>query len=326
MNKRSKLVNKNNLERKRSICVLKQNTKLFITKAFIICLFFNFYSQIKAQELYVNDDAEAKEKAKDIATKKNADIQTDDDYKPFNFGLHLKNMHVWHGFVVQSGPMFATNLEFNSRNSKFTFGFWGGASFSGSDVYNPTTDQNVSANYKEFSIYAVYRFSDRFFTELVTHNNFTGVEERGDELHYWSYDKSTSYNFPDLNFGYNFDKLSLYWGIILFGQSQDVEKDDDGNLVRDENGDLTDSWTQYAEIKYTLFEKNDTKLTGFVGGAWSFNTDNTFYTEGKGNVISVGTTLRKVVNLGNYSFPVETTAMWNPEKEITVLQVDLILF
>jgi len=249
-----------------------------------------------------------------------------DDYKPFKAGLRLKNMHIWHGFVVTSGPMFATNLEYTTRNSKFTFGFWGASSFTSTDVWNPNTEQYVSANYREFSIYAVYRFTDRFFTELVTHNNYTGVEERGDKLEYWSYDKTTSYNFPDLNFGYNFDKFSLYWGVIIFGQSQDVEKDDNGNLVRDENGNLTDSWTQYAEIKGTLYEKNNIKLTGFVGGAWSLHTDNTFYTTGKGNIINVGATLHTVAKLGNYKLPVETTAMWNPEKEITVLQVDLILF
>ena len=247
------------------------------------------------------------------------------EYKPFKAGLHLKNMHTWHGFVVESGPMFAANLEYTTRDTKFTFGFWGGSSFSGNDVWNPTTEQYKSANYREFSIYAVYRFNERFFTELVTHNNFTGVEERGDELKYWTYERHTSYNFPDLNFGYNFDKFSLYWGVILLGQSQDVDKDENG-LVRDGNGSLTDSWTQYAEVKATLYENNETKLTGFVGGAWSFHTDNTFYTEGKGNIINVGATLRIPVKLGNFKLPVETTAMWNPEKQITVLQVDLTLF
>lgn len=242
-------------------------------------------------------------------------VELDEEYQPFKFNAHLKNMHTWHGFVVQSGPMFATNMEYTTRNGDFTFGFWGGSSFASSG--DP---------YKEFSIYAVYRFSDRFFTELVTHNNFTGVEERGETLHYWDYNKETSYNFPDLNFGYNFDKFSIYWGVILFGQSQDVAKDDDGNLVYDSNGDLEDSWTQYAEVKATLYEKHGSKLTGFVGGAWSMHTDNTFYTEGKANLINVGLSLARTVNIVGYKLPVDVTAMWNPEKEITVLQLDLKLF
>ena len=254
--------------------------------------------------------------AQDEKTERSNDEKSEmSDYNPFEFGAHLKNMHTWHGFVVQSGPMFATNLEYTTRNDKFTLGFWGGSSFASSG--DP---------YKEFSIYAVYRFSDRFFTELVTHNNFTGVEERGEELHYWAYDKTTSYNFPDLNFGYNFDKFSLYWGVILFGQSQDVQKDGNGNLVYDASGNLENSWTQYAEVKATLYEKDDVKLKGIIGGAWSLHTENTFYTEGKSNIINVSLALSKDVNIGNYKLPVEVTAMWNPEKQITVLQLDLTLF
>ncbi|WP_299099937.1 hypothetical protein [uncultured Winogradskyella sp.] len=238
-----------------------------------------------------------------------------ENYKPFKFGAHLKNMHTWHGFVVQSGPIFATNLEYNTRNKKFTFGFWGGSSF------------GTSGNsYKEFSIYAVYRFTDKFFTEIVTHNNYTGVEERGEKLHYWAYDKTTSYNFVDVNFGYNFNKFSVYYGIILFGQSQDVAKDSSGALLYDANGNLEDSWTNYAEVKATLYEKEGYKLSGFVGGAWSFHTDNTFYTQHKGNIINVGLALAKDVDVIGYKLPVEVTAMWNPEKQKTVLQLDITLF
>ena len=50
-------------------------------------------------------------------------IKVEDSYQPFTFGLHLKNMHLWHGFVVTPGPMVATNLEYNTRDKKFTFGF-----------------------------------------------------------------------------------------------------------------------------------------------------------------------------------------------------------
>ncbi|GAL78247.1 hypothetical protein JCM19274_4746 [Algibacter lectus] len=99
-------------------------------------------------------------------------------------------MHLWHGFVVHPGAMLATNLEFNSRDAKFTFGVWGGASLTTVDVTNKITGENVGAHYQEFSIYTKYRFSDKFFIEAVTHNNYTGVEERGDVLHYWSYDKT----------------------------------------------------------------------------------------------------------------------------------------
>lgn len=241
----------------------------------------------------------------------------EDNYQPFSFGLQLKNMHMWHGFVVTPGPMVATNLEFNSRDKKFTFGLWGGAG-AASDVTNKS-GQQVGAHYKEFSIYTAYHFTNKFFIEAVTHNNYTGVEERGDVLHYWSYNKRQGYNFVDLNFGYQVTKsTSLYLATILGGGSGDYQVQSDGSL--------RDSYTQYLEVKSKVFEKGDTNLSLFVGGAWSLVNEKTFYTEGKGNIINVGATLSKKVALGSFVLPVDVTAMWNPEKQKTVLQVAAKLF
>ncbi|SEA14403.1 hypothetical protein SAMN05443667_102108 [Flavobacterium gillisiae] len=244
-------------------------------------------------------------------------VKAVDNYQPFTFGLHLKNMHLWHGFTVTPGPMAATNLEYNTRDKKFTFGFWGGTG-AASDVTNKT-GQQVGAHYKEFSIYTVYRFSNKFFMEAVTHNNYTGVEERGDVLHYWSYDKTQGYNFVDLNFGYQVSKNTLlYLATIVGGGSGDYEVQTDGSL--------RDSYTHYLEVKSKVWEKGDSHLSLFAGGAWSFVNDKTFYTEGKGNFINIGATLSKNVKLGSYVLPVDVTAMWNPEKQKTVLQVDFKVF
>ncbi|WP_246124695.1 hypothetical protein [Algibacter pacificus] len=252
-----------------------------------------------------------------------ANAQSDldnNDYKVFSAGAHLKNMHLWHGFVVTPGPMLATNLEYNSRNSKITLGVWGGTSFGASnDVTNKITGENVAAHYQEFSLYTKYRFSDKFFIEAVSHNNFTGVEERGDVLHYWSYDKTQGYNFVDLNFGYNITPNTLlYFATIINGGSGDYEVQTDGSL---EN-----SWTHYFEVSSKVWEKGDSSLSLFAGGAWSFITDKTFYTQGAGNLINVGATFNKDLKLGNYNLPVGVTAMWNPEQEKTVLQVDFTIF
>tara|TARA_R110000868_G_scaffold15443_9_gene70432 strand:- start:14595 stop:15455 length:861 start_codon:yes stop_codon:yes gene_type:complete len=241
-----------------------------------------------------------------------------EDYQPFSFGLTVKNMHLWHGFVVTPGPMVATNLEFNSRDKKFTFGFWGGTG-AASDVTNKNTGQIVGAHYKEFSIYTAYHFTNNFFVEAVTHNNYTGVEERGDVLHYWSYNKRQGYNFVDLNFGYQVTKsTSLYLATILGGGSGDYQVQ--------ANGSLRDSYTHYLEVKSKVYEKRGSSLFLFAGGAWSFINDKTFYTEGKGNIINVGATLSRKVNFGSYGVPVDVTAMWNPEKQKTVLQIAAKLF
>ena len=242
-----------------------------------------------------------------------------DEYQAFSIGAHVKNMHLWHGSVVHPGAMIATSLEYNSKNKKFTFGLWGGASFSTIDVDNFTTGKTESAFYKEVSIYTKYRFSDRFFIEAVSHNNYTGVEERGDELKFWSYDKTQGYNFVDINFGYNITSNTLlYLATIINGGSGDYEVQVDGSLKN--------SWTHYFEVNSKVWEKGDASLTLFTGSAWSFATDKTFYTDSAANIINVGATFNKDVKIGNYNLPIGVTAMWNPEQEKTVLQLDLTLF
>ena len=275
---------------------ISNHSNLSSIKAILLAVLFLGFNSVQGQDDLVNDD-----------------------YKAFSAGAHLKNMHLWHGFVVHPGAMLATNLEFNSRDAKFTFGVWGGASLTTVDVTNKITGENVGAHYQEFSIYTKYRFSDKFFIEAVTHNNYTGVEERGDVLHYWSYDKTQGYNFVDINFGYNITpNTSLYLATIIGGGSGDYEVQADGSL---EN-----SWTQYFEVKSKVWEKDDASLSVFAGGAWSLVTDKTFYTESAGNIINVGAAFNRNISIGTYKLPVEVMAMWNPEKEVTVLQLDITLF
>jgi len=245
--------------------------------------------------------------------------EIEDAYQPISIGGHLKNMHTWHGFVVHPGAVLATNIEYNSKNKKFTFGFWGGASFSTVDVKNINTGENESAYYKEVSIYTKYRLSDKFFIEAVSHNNYTGVEERGDKLEYWSYDKTQGYNFVDLNFGYNVTPNTLlYFATIIGGGSGDYEVQD--------NGDLKNSWTHYFEVSSKVWQNQNASLSLFAGGAWSFITDKTFYTEGAGNIINVGATYNKQFSVFKHNIPVDVTLMWNPEQEKTVIQLDVTLF
>lgn len=244
---------------------------------------------------------------------------TNDEYQAFSVGANVKNMHLWHGSVVHPGAMIATSIEYNSKNKKFTFGFWGGASFSTIDVENNTTGKNESAYYKEVSIYNKYRFSDAFFIEAVSHNNYTGVEERGDELQFWSYDKTQGYNFVDVSLGYNVTPNTLlYLATIVNGGSGDYEIQTDGSLKN--------SWTHYFEVQSKVWQKRDASLSLFAGGAWSFITDKTFYTNNAGNIINVGATLSKNVNIGTYKLPIGVTTMWNPEQEKMVLQLDITLF
>ncbi|MFB9056741.1 hypothetical protein ACFFU9_08305 [Mariniflexile ostreae] len=245
--------------------------------------------------------------------------ETGDKYVPFSIGAHIKNMHIWHGSVVHPGAVIAADLEYNSRNNKFTMGLWGGSSFSTIDVFNPYTGEHASAYYKEVAVYAKYRFSEIFFIEAISHNNYTGVEERGDKLHFWSYDKTQGYNFVDVGFGYHITPNTLvYLATIVGGGSGDYELHD--------NGVLKNSWTHYFEVSSKVWNNQNSSLSLFAGGAWSFITDQTFYTDGVGNIINIGATFSNDISIKSYKLPVNVTVMWNPEQEKTVLQLDITLF
>ncbi len=242
-----------------------------------------------------------------------------ENYKAFATHLHLKNMHIWHGFIVHPGPMIASTLAYHSRNKKVTLGVWGGASFGSGPVGQDTNGNNITGFYKELSMYAVYQLSDKLYIEAVSHNNYTGVTERGEKLNYFGYERTQRYNFIDCNVGYQISKnLSLYFATILFGQSQDYEVKEDGSI---EN-----NWTHYLEAKAKILKKETYQITGTIAGAFSLVTEKTFYTKEKANFINIAIAISKNVTLGTYIIPVEVTAMWNPESKQAVLQADLKLF
>ncbi|MDW7694521.1 hypothetical protein R9C00_07200 [Flammeovirgaceae bacterium SG7u.111] len=220
----------------------------------------------------------------------------------FNIHLNVKNMHLWHGFVVTPGVMLASSIEYKSADDKFIAGLWGGASFNGS--------------YKEFSYYTKYNFTKSFNVSLISHNNYSN----SDTIDIFSYDKETSPNFVDIVLEYtpsNDIPLTLYWSTILFGNAQDYETGIDGTL--------TDSYSTYVEVRHKLLHKKETKLTAFAGGAFSLVTDKTFYSEDAA-FTNFGLLLNKDIKLFSQKIPVAATAMWNLETKVGALQIDIALF
>lgn len=228
----------------------------------------------------------------------------EDAYKPIEGHLSLRNMHMWRGFVVTPGAMTSVALEYNSKNEKLTLGLWGGASFNGT--------------FKEYSYYGVYRFADNFYAEVVSHNNYSSQNE--EDIDMFSYNKETSPNFVDIALGYTISEevpLTLFWATILGGQAGDYEED--------ENGEKTNSYSNYAEAKYRLYNKDGYQLSAFAGGAFSFSTDKTFYSKGA-NFVNIGLTLNKEVEVFSKKIPMAFNGIWNPESGKGVLQIDIALF
>jgi hypothetical protein len=163
-----------------------------------------------------------------------------------NLNVHLKNMHLWQGYVVTPGVMVATSMEYVSDDNKYVAGLWGGASFDGS--------------YTEFSYYATYNFTKNIFAQLISHNNYSGMVSPD----MFSYDKYTSPNFLDVLLSYTISDnlpLNIMTSTILFGQAGDYETDDDGSDA--------DSYSTYVEMSYSLFRGQKTKIKASVGGAFS---------------------------------------------------------
>ena len=91
----------------------------FLEQAFIplhcmttstLLLFLLFTNQLQSQ------DGEIESPVEDVI--QNETILEPKSYKAFTAGGHLKNMHIWHGFIVHHGALFATNLEFNTKNKR----------------------------------------------------------------------------------------------------------------------------------------------------------------------------------------------------------------
>lgn len=220
----------------------------------------------------------------------------------FDINFNLKNMHTWHGSVVTPGAMMATSMEYKSNNDKFIVGLWGGTSFNGT--------------YKEFSYYTSYQFTDRFKTSFISHNNYSDSENPN----IFSYDKFTSPNFVDIVLEYTVSDrlpLNIYWSTILFGQGGDFETD--------ATGDITNSFSNYVQLSYPVLKKENTQLSLFAGGAFSFSTEKTFYSE-KANIVNAGIKLDQNIKMFNTVLPVSATALWNPETKLGVLQLDIALF
>ncbi|WP_372755921.1 hypothetical protein [Labilibaculum sp.] len=220
----------------------------------------------------------------------------------FDIHMDLKNMHLWHGSVVTSGAMLASSLEYSSLDQKFILGLWGGTSFSG--------------DYKEFSYFAKYQFSSNFYAELISHNNYSNEEDPD----IFSYDKYTSPNFLDIALGYTISEdlpLSIYWSAILFGQGGDYETESDGSV--------TNSYSNYVEVSYPIFKDTKGELKAFAGGAFSFTTDKTFYSD-KANFVNLGLSLSHNLDIFSTKFPVSGTALWNPETKVGALQLAITLF
>ena len=162
------------------------------------------------------------------------DIKSDkkSEYKPFQFHLTLKNMHLWRGFRSTDEALSTAELYYISKDKHFTAGFWSGVGFAGNYT---EFDYNISYNYENwtFSIWDI--------------NNYTDFPD----ANIFNYDIGDTSRYIDVLVNYEFDKVpvQLTWSTIVLGR----------DTYRDSSGNLKNAFSSYAEFGYTLFH-NKTQI------------------------------------------------------------------
>ncbi|WP_140590960.1 hypothetical protein [Aquimarina algicola] len=248
---------------------------------------------INAQE---HNSADLQKIIKENITK---DSISEKKYKPLDFKLQVKNMHLWRGFRVTDAPMTAADVFFTSKNGKFKAGLWGGAGFNG--------------DYTEFDYYINYS-SGGFSFSLWDINNFSDFPD----AEIFDYDINTTSHFVDLTAAYSFKKvpISVSWTTILLGRDTFINK----------SGKKENAFTHYVQLNSTIYKNEHSSLDIFIAGAFSFaSNDKHFY--GEDFLNNFGITYHKEVNVLNLIYlPVSATAMWNPDLKHGGIQVAVDLF
>jgi hypothetical protein len=226
-------------------------------------------------------------------------LDTKEKYRPVDFNLTLKNMHLWRGYRVTDEAMTAANVYYQSKNGKFEAGLWGGVGFAG--------------NYTEFDYYMSYSHKNWTFA-IWDINNYTDFPD----AEIFNYDRGETSHFIDVSVTYAFENFPLQtsWSTIVQGRDTYVTP----------SGKLRNAFTNYVEASYVVASGSDWNLSLYVGAAFSFESETHFYGDRPG-FNNYGATYSKTLNVfDRYTLPVSATAMWNSLQEYGALQVAVNLF
>ena len=238
-------------------------------------------------------------KAQDLAKKTDTtEVKKD---LPFDINLQLRSMYIWRGFRVSDGPISDVDINIAlTKDKALAIGFWGGTSFNG--------------NYKEFDYYISYTKPNYSFS-IWDVNNFSGYPN----ANLFNYNPRSTSHFVDVRAGYKFGDsfpLSVDWTTIILGR--------DTHPVGI-NGDVKNSYSNYAELGYRFWKYGTTELHVFVGGGFAFGRQINFYGS-KPNVVNTGVTVNKDLVIFKYHMPIAATAMFNPEAKIGGLSLVVNVF
>jgi len=255
---------------------------------------------------YAQQDADRKQ----LATKKDSLSISQDEYKPISLGLKVESMHLWRGFRVTDATNSVTTLTYKSKNGKLAAGFYGAYSFNGF--------------YTEFDNYISY--STHGFTASVWDiNNFTNYQTDYYDTNsdFFDYSRRSS-RFVEATLAYQFQSpnfpLSISWTTILLGRDYFVDR----------NGNDEGRFSTYIQASAPIYkDSSDGVLSVGIGGAFALNNlsgiESHFYGS-KPNLVNVYLTYSKSISLLNYEIPLSAKAMYNPERQISGLEISVVLY
>jgi len=236
--------------------------------------------------------------AQDLA--RNTDTTVVKKEFPLDIHLQLRTNYIWRGFKVSDGPISNVDVHYNLDKSKsLAIGVWGGTSFTGKytefDYYISYTKPTYS-----FSIWDVNNFSDYPNADI------------------FNYNPASTSHFIDVRAGYKFgDAFPLSVDLVTIIQGRDTHPTEDGKV--------SNSYSNYAELGYRLWKDGPSEFRVFVGGGFAFGRQANFYGD-KPNIVNAGVTLNKDLVLFKYHMPIAATAMVNPEKKYGALSLVVNVF
>jgi hypothetical protein len=212
----------------------------------------------------------------------------------FDVNVQAKTMHYWRGLRVSDGFMTGTSAGYFSKN--FSAYVWGGLSIDG--------------DYKEVTPVISYNTGNLSAT-LIDINNFSGLNK----IDYFNYDAATTNHIVDLTLSYKFDFMHVSWSTILYGNDRIPGTDEQ-------------RYSTYVELGVPL-EVNQTSVTPFIAPAFVLNGDAETMIYGNdesAGIANVGFRINRIVEFGDYQFPVSAEVGFNPALEQASVQLAVNLF
>ena len=247
---------------------------------------------------------------KQLPAKADSLVINNDEYKPITIGSKIESMHLWRGFRVTDATNSVTTLTYKSKDGKLAAGFYGAYSFDGF--------------YTEFDNYISYS-TNGFTVSVWDINNFTNYETDyyDTSSDFFDYSRRSS-RFVEATLAYKFQSsnfpLSLSWTTILTGRDYFVNN----------NGNDEGRFSTYIQASAPVYKDSSGGVLSIgIGGAFALNNlpgeDSHFYGS-KPNLVNTYLTYSRSISLLKHKIPVSAKAMYNPEQQISGLEISVVLF